>query len=169
MQRKSLGCIKSQGDHLPRVFYTHATGSHRRWMKEPHVAREPRVANPWPSWFCQHPPLRPKNEDYVIIFSLSCHFSLNAFLSSVEHKRRYLKSKTGCSFPCLYNKENQYSVILSIKNFIGLNLIYTKLIWDEQWRSCLLQSCFIVKWGLLINLHLQLKWFFFSYSNWWIF
>ncbi len=39
MQGKSLGCIKSWGD-------TYATGSHRRWMKEPHVAREPRIADP---------------------------------------------------------------------------------------------------------------------------
>ncbi len=38
VQGKSLGCIKSRGD-------TYATRSHRRGMKEPHVAREPRVAD----------------------------------------------------------------------------------------------------------------------------
>ncbi len=41
VQGKSLGCIKSRGGHLPCVLYTHATGSHRRGMKEPHEAREP--------------------------------------------------------------------------------------------------------------------------------
>ncbi len=40
-QGKILGCIKSRGD-------TYATGSHRRGMKELHVARQPRVADPWP-------------------------------------------------------------------------------------------------------------------------
>ncbi len=42
VQGKSLGCIKSP----PRILYTHVTGSHRRGMKEPHAAREPRVADP---------------------------------------------------------------------------------------------------------------------------
>ncbi len=39
VQGKSLGCIKSRGDTYAR--------SRRREMKEPHVAREPRVADPW--------------------------------------------------------------------------------------------------------------------------
>ncbi len=47
VQGKSLGCIKSRGGHLPCVLYTHTTGSHRRGMKEPQSAREPRVADPW--------------------------------------------------------------------------------------------------------------------------
>ncbi len=41
VQGKSLGCIKGWGD-------TYATRSHRRGMKESHVAREPRVADPCP-------------------------------------------------------------------------------------------------------------------------
>ncbi len=48
VQGKCLACIKSRGDHLPRVLYIHATGSHCRGMKEPHAAREPRVADPCP-------------------------------------------------------------------------------------------------------------------------
>ncbi len=40
VQGKRLGCIKSRGGgHLPCVLYTHATGSHRRGMKEMHSAR----------------------------------------------------------------------------------------------------------------------------------
>ncbi len=46
---KCLGCIKSR-DHLPHVLYTHATESHHRGMKEP------RVADPWPSWTVQPNP-----------------------------------------------------------------------------------------------------------------
>ncbi len=41
VQGKSLGCIKGWGD-------TYATRSHRRGMKESHVARKPRVADPCP-------------------------------------------------------------------------------------------------------------------------
>ncbi len=44
VQGKSLGCIKSRGETSPCVLYTHATGSHRKGMKE---AREPWVADPW--------------------------------------------------------------------------------------------------------------------------
>ncbi len=47
VQGKSLGCIKSWGD-------TYATGSHRIGMKEPHVAREPRVSDPWTSCLLTH-------------------------------------------------------------------------------------------------------------------
>ncbi len=49
VQGKSLGCINSRGGgDLPHILYTHATGSHRRGMKEPHATREPRVADPCP-------------------------------------------------------------------------------------------------------------------------
>ncbi len=41
VQGKSLGCIKSRGD-------TYAIRSHCRGMKEPHVARDLRVADPCP-------------------------------------------------------------------------------------------------------------------------
>ncbi len=46
VQGKCLGCIKSRGDHLPRVLYTYATGCHRKGMKEP------RVADPWSGRKC---------------------------------------------------------------------------------------------------------------------
>ncbi len=130
--KASAKCInvKVRG-HLPLILYTHTTGSHRRGMKEPHAAREPWTADPWP---------RPRDSVYThtqreIMLWVGLQTTANTIPALCSERREtrlnyYLKFHTSSLF-CSICKISIYKCpLLKWRSHLTSHLLL-----DLQWRA----------------------------------